>query len=216
MTNLARKSGIHEQVLPGRGQRYTLAIPNGYTGDEAAPLVVALHWGGMVTPFYGRGVLAGLVEPALRELGALVVAPDCLHGDWTNPQSEGEVLALIAFLQDNYNVDAGKVVITGYSQGGRGTWYMAARNQDTFAAALPIAGLPQPDSAGVEWDVPLYVIHGRRDEVFTFEQTERVVAQLKDRGVAVEFVLLEATHYETDRFVRPLRAAVPWIREAWA
>ncbi len=215
MTNLARKAGIHEQVLPGRGQRYTLAIPGGYTGDEAAPLVVALHWGGMVTPFYGRGVLAGLVEPALRELGALVVAPDCLHNDWTNPQSEGEVLALIAFLQDNYNVDAGRVVLTGYSQGGRGTWYMAARNQDMFAAALPIAGLPQPDSADVGWDVPLYVIHGRRDEVFTFEQTERVVAQLKDRGVAVEFVLLEATHYDTDRFVRPLRAAVPWIREAW-
>lgn len=211
------KAGIHEQILSHRGQRYTIAIPGSYADGEAVPLIMALHWGGVVTPFYGKSILAYLVEPALRELGAIIVAPDCVHGDWTNPQSESEVNALLEHLQDSYNIDASRTVITGYSKGGMGTWYLAARNQDKFSAAVPMAGLPQPDSADVEWAIPLYVIHSRRDEIMPFDQTERVVSQLREKGVAVEFVLLQdVTHYETDRFVRPLQAAVPWIRRVWS
>jgi predicted peptidase len=204
-------------MLPRRNQRYTIAIPDGYTDEEAAPLVVVLHWGGIVTPFYGKSILVYLAEPALRELGAIMVAPDCLHKDWTNPQSEAEIDELLEYLQNGYNIDADKMLITGYSKGGVGTWYLAARNQDKFAAAIPMAGQPQPDSANVEWEIPLYVIHSRRDEIMPFEQTERVVGQLRDRGVAVEFVLLkDMTHYETDRFIRPLQATVSWVRKVWA
>ncbi len=211
-----RHAGIHEQVLAHRNQRYTIAVPEGYA-DDAVPLIVVLHWGGVVTPFYGKSILAYLAEPALRELGAMMVAPDCQHGDWTNPQSEAEVVALLEYLQEHYHIDADKTMVTGYSKGGMGTWYLAARNQDRFAAALPMAGYPQPDSADVPWEIPLYVIHSRRDEVIPFEPTERVVTQLKDKGAAVEFVPLEdVTHYETDRFVHPLQAAVPWIRKVWA
>jgi len=216
MKVLARAAGIHEQIFPPRDQRYTIAIPTTYTGEEATPLIVALHYGGTVTPFYGKGILVSLVEPALRELGAIVVAPDCLHGNWTNPQSEAEINALLEYLQAHYAIDARKTVLTGYSLGGSGTWYLAARNRDKFAAAIPMAGWPQPDSADVAWKIPLYVIHSRRDELVPFEQTERVVGQLKGKGVAVEWVLLDRiTHYETERFVKPLRAAVPWIRSVW-
>jgi predicted peptidase len=217
MMTLAREAGIHEQILSRRCQRYTIAVPDGTAGTDAVPLVVVLHWGGIVTPFYGKSILMYLVEPALRGLGAVMVAPDCLHGDWTNPYSEAEVKALLEHVLDNYNIDANKTVLTGYSRGGQGTWYLAARNQDRFAAAIPMAGQPQPDSADVTWEVPLYVIHSRRDEIMPFGQTERVVGRLRDRGADVEFVWLEdVTHYETDRFAQPLRAAVPWIRKAWA
>jgi len=216
MKVLARTPGIHEQIFSPRDQRYTIAIPRAYTGAEAMPLVVALHYGGPVTPFYGKGILAGLVEPALRELGAIVVAPDCQHTNWTNPQSEAGIVALLEHLQAHYTIDARRTLLTGYSLGGSGTWYLAARNQDKFAAAIPMAGWPQPDSADVEWKIPLYAIHSRQDELLPFEQTEQVVHQLKDRGVAVDLVLLDGiTHYETERFVKPLRAAVPWIRSVW-
>jgi dipeptidyl aminopeptidase/acylaminoacyl peptidase len=98
-----------------------------------------------------------------------------------------------------------------------GTWYLAARNQDKFAAAVPMAGLPQPDSADVKWETPLYVIHSRRDEIMSVGQTERVVRQLREKGVAVELVLLQdVTHYETNRFVQPLKAVVPWIKRVWS
>jgi len=217
MTTAAKKTGIHEQIFARRNQRYTIALPAGYADDKPAPLVLALHYGGPVTPFYGSSILAGLVEPALRELGAIIVAPDCLHGDWANPDSELEIVELLKYLQDHYAIDARKTALTGYSLGGIGTWYLAARHQDKFAAAIPMAGWPQPDSAEVEWKIPLYVIHSRQDEVVPFEQTEQVVHQLQEQGAAVELVLLQdITHYETECFVEPLQAAAPWIRKVWA
>ena len=60
------QTGIHEQILSHHSQRYTIAIPDGYVDEEAAPLIVVLHWGGVVMPFYGKSILAYLVEPALR------------------------------------------------------------------------------------------------------------------------------------------------------
>lgn len=82
---------IRQEVLePGR--LYTLAIPASYTGDESVPLVLALHYGGHGAPYFGRGVLTGLVEPALRELEAIIVAPDC-----TGKRASGLVRQLLAF-----------------------------------------------------------------------------------------------------------------------
>jgi predicted peptidase len=217
MAIVAKIAGIHEQILARRNQRYTIAIPAGYADEKPTPLVLALHYGGPVTPFYGSGILVGLVEPALRELGAIIVAPDCQHGDWANLDSELEIVELLKYLQAHYAIDARKTALTGYSLGGAGTWYVAARNQEKFAAAMPMAGWPQPDSAEVEWKIPLYVIHSRADQVVPFDQTEQVVRQLKECGAAVQFVLLEGiTHYETECFVAPLQAAAPWIRKVWA
>ncbi len=216
MTSLELTPGLHQQVFAQRDQRYTIAIPEGYTGEAATPLILALHWGGMVTPFYGRGVLEGLIEPALRELGAIIAAPDCQHGQWANPESEAEVLALLDYLQEQYNLDADKTVLTGYSLGGMGTWYLAARNQDQFSAAVILAGRPQPDSAETDWDIPLYVIHSRVDDVVPLAQTDEVVAQLKGKGAAIEYVLLdEVTHYDAGGFFPALQGAVPWIRGIW-
>jgi hypothetical protein len=154
---------IKEQVLQPGHRRYTIAIPKGYTSGQPVPLVLALHFGGSVTPFYGKLILTGLVEPALRKLGAIIVAPDCTARDWTQPQSEADVLALLDSVQDTY-----------------------------------------------------YVIHSRQDEVMPLEPIEKVVRRLKAKGVSVELVVLDGvTHYETSRFVEPLRAAVLWIEGVW-
>lgn len=210
---LSSEPGIYERRMPHREQRYVLAIPPGLEAGRPAPLVLVLHWGGAVTPFYGRSLLEGLVAPALKALGAIMVAPDCLHGDWSNPNSEAEILMLLAYLQGHYPVDRARQVITGYSMGGEGCWYLAARNQDLFSAAVPMAGWPQPDSAEVDWRIPLYVIQSRDDEVIAFEPTEKVVRALQARGKSIEYLLLEGVgHYDSGRFYRPLQAAVPWLK----
>ncbi len=215
--SFAKTTGIYEQIFARRDQRYTIAIPASYTDASPSPLILALHWGGIVTPFYGKSILMGLVEPALRELGAIIVAPDCQHEDWGNPASEKEITALLDHLQDNYNVDDRKILLTGYSKGGIGTWYLAARHQTKFAAAIPMAAPPQPDSASVDWTIPLYVIHSRADEHFGFEQTEQVVRQLESKGAAIEFVLLDdVSHYDAEGFVQPLKATIAWVKAAWA
>ena len=209
-------SGFQEMLLPGTNRRYTLVIPQGYSGEVAVPLVVSLHYGGRVTPFYGRGLLETLIEPALRELGAIFIAPDSAADDWANFQAEEHVIQLLDHVMELYSIDASKTLLTGYSMGGRGTWYLAARHQDRFKAALPIAGSPETDSGSIDWQIPLYVIHGALDRVIPLGPSQAVVNQLKSSGKPIEFIVLDGvSHYEIPQYGQHLAKAIPWVKEAW-
>jgi predicted peptidase len=211
--------GLSQMFGDGIDLNYTLTIPEGYDPERPTPLVLALHygWNGLEPPpFYGQGFLGILISPALSELGAILVAPDCPAQDWANPTSESVVMALLDFIQENYTIDEGKILITGYSLGGAGTWYIAARHQARFSAAIPMAGWPDRESLDLVQELPLYVIHSRQDQVVPIGETEQAVEVLKDRGVAVEFVVVTGIqHYETRSFGGPLREAIPWIKATW-
>jgi predicted peptidase len=207
---------IQEKVLPSGEQRYTIAVPVGYTGNQPIPLVLALHFGGEVTPFYGRTILEELIEPALRELGAIIIAPDCPTNSWTDPQSEKAVLELLAYVEENYAVDVRRRLITGYSMGGAGTWYLAARNPDRFSAAVIMAGWPPQAIEDVEWKIPLVIIHSRQDEIVPLQSTEYFTNSLQEKGAPVKLVVLDGiTHYEMFRFVEPLRTTISWVESVW-
>ncbi|MBH97084.1 MAG: hypothetical protein CMM56_01385 [Rhodospirillaceae bacterium] len=208
--------GFYELILPGTDRRYTIVVPEGYSPGDSVPLVLSLHYGGSVTPFYGRGLLENLIEPALRGLGAILVAPDSAAGDWSNPEAEQHVLQLLTHVMRVYNIDEQKTLVTGYSMGGRGTWYLASRNQDYFRAALPIAGLPESNSGSIDWQIPIYVIHGAQDQVLALKPNQLVVQELQSRDSPVQLVVLDGVgHYEIPRYQEHLAAAVPWIRESW-
>ncbi len=209
--------GIYQMTLPAMGRRYSLAIPDGYTGQEPAPLIVSLHYGGEVTPFYGQGLLEALIEPALRDLGAIIVAPDSAAGSWANPTAEQHVLELLDHIQANYSIDPNKTLLIGYSMGGSGTWYLTPRHPERFRAAIVMAGRPQADSTSFDWETPMYVIHSAADQVVPFESTEAAVKRLRGQGVFIDLVVVdEISHYEIPRYRPYLSAAIPWIQQAWA
>ncbi len=83
---------MHLEMLGPGGELYTLSVPDGYSPARPAPLVVSLHFGGPVSPHYGRLLLESVVEPALRPLGAPMVAPDCNAPAWVAPECESFVL----------------------------------------------------------------------------------------------------------------------------
>lgn len=195
--------------------RYTIALPTVPDGQRV-PLVVALHYAGEVTPWYGRGVLVGLVEPGLRSLGAVIAAPDCVGDGWADPSSEQAVLDLLAHLLATQPVDPQRVVLTGYSMGGIGTWALASRHPSRFSAAIPIAGHPRHATAAIH-GVPLMAIHGSDDEIIGPAPTEAHVAALHEAGVPARMVLVEGlTHYETGAFVPALERAATWVQEVWS
>ena len=209
-------SVFHEQILQPGDRRVTVAVPARYDGAEPVPLVVVLHFAGAVTPFFGRHMLAELAEPALRNLGAVMIAPDCTDADWTGPDSEATVLAATDWAKRTYRIDPARTLLTGYSMGAMGTWYLAARHQDIFRAALIVSGLPLTRAAEVEWRIPLYVIHSRDDGLLLLKPTADVVAQLRAKGANAQLVVVDGlTHYRVSGFIPYLRAAIPWVRRAW-
>lgn len=215
--------GVHEARLQrdaGEPVLYTLSIPEGFEADEPHPLVLALHFAGRNRPHFGRGILEGLVEPALRDLGALIVAPDSLGGGWTSSKSERAVLDLLDFLGSSYRIDPERVLVTGYSMGGMGTWYLAARHPDRFTAAIPLAGAPRAlsdEELRVLTGLPLYAIHSIVDTVVPSGATEVAIGKLRSWEAAnVELVLVDdITHYDVPGFRPYLLEAGKWLRRVW-
>jgi predicted peptidase len=206
---------IKAVMEPGH-RRYSVLLPEGYTGQQEIGLVIALHFGGHGTPYYGEIFLQEFICPALQELQAIIAAPDCPTKNWTLPESQNFILELIEYLLVQYKIDPGKILVTGYSIGGIGTWTMAWRYPERFSAAVAIAAQPPDDLVNEEWEVPLYVIQGRDDELFPIVNTTRVVVQLEQLGKDVTYRIVEkARHFEVLKYIGPMRDAVPWILNRW-
>jgi dipeptidyl aminopeptidase/acylaminoacyl peptidase len=66
------------------------------------------------------------------------------------------------------------------------------------------------------WQVPVFAVHSRADEVMPIGPTEQMVGELRRMGKNAQIVVLTGiTHYQTDRHVDGLRRAVPWLQALW-
>ena len=84
-----------------------------------------------------------------------------------------------------YNVDSSRIYIVGNSMGGYGTWRLASRHPDLFAAAIPFCGftggLPLENLA----NVAVWACHDVQDPVVAFAQTQVAVELLRGWGYPV-------------------------------
>jgi predicted peptidase len=211
--------GVHDLTLqvPGGGaMTYALSIPRGYSPDHAVPLVLVLHSGGARIPNYGREFMKGLVLPALGDLRGIMIAPDCPAASWTDATADQLVMTLLQQTLENYAIDRRRVLVTGYSMGGRGTWFMASHHPDLFTAAIPMAASTGDDPVERLGTMPTYVIHSRNDEVIPFAPAERTAKQLTAMGRPVTFDAVSGlTHFQMGGYVDALRRAGGWIATRW-
>ena len=210
--------GLYTRTLDrdaGPSIGYAISVPPGYDRTTPVPLVLALHFGVQGGPslYAGRDVLRILIGPALAEFGAVMVAPDALDGGpWDTRQNEEAVLWLLDSVMRSYRIDPGKVIVTGFSMGGAGTWHFAGKYPERFAAAVPVAGRP-PATAG-NWRVPVFAVHSRSDRVVAIGPTEQRIDELKRAGIRAELIALDRpTHFQTGAHTEGLRQAVPWLRQ---
>ena len=195
--------------------RYAISVPADYAPASPRPLVLALHPSGN-DPYYGGAFMRRIVAPALQELGAIIVAPDCPAGSWTDPAAEHAVMLLLEKVIADYAVDRARVLVTGFSMGGRGTWHFAARHADVFTAAIPIASATGDESLDRLSNRPTYIIHSRRDEVMPFDAVQATATRLEQAGRRVRFEALDTPgHYDMAGYIEALRRGGRWVAERW-
>ena len=204
-------AGVHQASLPlpvGGSFVFSYAVPSpAPEPGDSIPLIIALHFAGG----NGNDYLVNLAEPGLRDLGGIIVAPNVLGTVWTNFLSENSVMGFIALAIEDWPIDPDRVVVTGYSDGGIGTWYLTDRHPEVFSAGIPMAS---PPVGSLEQRGPLFVIHGAQDELFNVQTTIQAVDILRSNGTIVELRVPEAlSHYEAYSYVETLREAVPWLQE---
>lgn len=215
----ARAADIRNLTFPlpdGTVMLYGLSVPDGYTASQPRALILALHSGGQRMRYYGSAYTQNLVGPAASRLGAIIVAPDCTWQDWTEPAAERAVLALMEHVMREYAVDRKRVLVTGFSMGGRGTWFMASRHQDLFTASIPMAASVSDLPVDSLATMPTYVIHSRRDEVVPFGPAERNAKELARLKRPIRFEAVDdLAHFEMLSYVPALRRGIEWVASRW-
>ncbi len=206
------------QAPGGVSMRYAVSVPRGYDGRAPVPLVLALHPGGDRFPYIGGAFMEQVILPALYyDLDAIVIAPDAPGQSWTDDTSEQAVLALVRRIMRDQAIDARRVLVAGFSMGGRGTWTMSARHPDLFTGAIVMAGSTGDTPVADLGRIPTYVIHSREDDVVPFRPAERTARELEGLGRTVHFDPIDgAGHFDMGSYVEPLQRGVRWILDRWS
>jgi len=175
---------LNQQVTKTVQCDYLLYLPPGYGEKEQKwPLIMFLHGAGE------RGDNLELVKkhgpPKLIEQGKdfpfIIVSPQCPRGIWW-PEKLDTLVALLDEIESKYAVDADRVYLTGLSMGGFGTWSLACRHPQRFAAVAPICGGGQWFLANRLKNVPVWAFHGARDRVVPLDQSKSMVEAVKRAG----------------------------------
>jgi predicted peptidase len=203
-------------VAGGVEMLYAISVPKDLSPRDPRPLVLALHSGGERMRFYGEAYSRLLVAPALDHLRPIIIAPDCPSQSWADPLAERSVLALIEQVRREQPVDARRVLVTGFSLGGRGTWFMASHHPEIFTAAIPMAAPLGDEPVAALATMPTYIIHSRQDQVVAFAPAEQNARALQKLGRPVMFEALDGLgHFQMGGYVDALGRAGRWIAERW-
>lgn len=163
---------------------YLIALPEGYDADgDAVPVLLFLHGAGERGKDLSKVKMHGppkMVEKG-RDFGAIVVSPQCPKDSWWTYEIDA-LIALLDKIERDYNVDKKRIYVTGLSMGGYGTFALAARQPDRFAAAVPICGGGELFAAWRLTKLPMWVFHGEADNVVPVEESKRLVRMIQDGG----------------------------------
>ncbi|HRJ28289.1 MAG TPA: prolyl oligopeptidase family serine peptidase [Cyclobacteriaceae bacterium] len=187
---------------------YRLLFPKNST-LEKYPLVIFLHGSGergrdneqnlkYITDLF-------LNETNRNTFPAYVVVPQCpadkrwAPQDWYGKLEEpaSSIMALLDSLVQHESVDPNRIYLMGLSMGGFGTWYLITRFPDRFAAAVPICGGGDWNQAKTISHIPLWIFHGRKDEVVLPEQSRKMVHALKKVGTKPRYTEYKKTGHDS-------------------
>jgi len=129
----------------GRLQPYSLYVPSALASPPSAglPLVVYLHGlnGYIDEPF---GPVLGL-EAIAEDRGYLLAGALGRGDNLYRGEGERDVLDVITDVTAAYPVDPDRVYLMGHSMGAQGTYSVALRNPDRFAAIAPVQTTASPE-----------------------------------------------------------------------
>ena len=175
---------FEETVTKTLSCKYLLFLPEGYGQEEKDwPLMLFLHGAGERGSDLQKVKVHGppkIVEKQ-QDFPFIVVSPQCPEGDWWD-----EKLDVLTNLLDDivarYEIDTDRIYLTGLSMGGYGTWALASKYPDRFAAIAPICGGGKRFMAYRLKDTPVWAFHGAKDRVVPLEESEEMVEAINDRG----------------------------------
>ncbi len=155
------------------------------------------------TPWPMTGAVADPVLP---------VGPEGPPDGW--PRRERDLLTILDQALGRYRVDPDRVYLTGLSYGGFGTWYLASRHPERFAAIAPVVGWGHPELMAplAERRMPVWAFAGGRDPAVPVKHFFAGLNELERLGHdAVRFTVHEDSGHDVWRRVYGGRDLYDWL-----
>lgn len=184
------------------GQRYPLVIFLHGSGERGNDNEAQLTHGGSV-----------FTNPAVMEkYPAFVIFPQCPEDSQWSPydkaltfndsapipeenDTEKALVELIKQTIADNPVDANRIYISGLSMGGIGTFDLACRYPELFAAAAPMCGAVNPTRLTAAKDVRFLIFHGADDDVVPTVWSRKAYKALREAGADVRYVEFAGTNH---------------------
>ena len=183
----AKGPGWHLRTLKRAGQdrKYSLYVPKEYDGQTPLPVVLFLHGSGE----RGKdGILptqAGIGPAILKSpdsFPAIVIFPQATKTWKAGSPDAADALAALDEVLSEWKSDPRRVILTGLSMGGEGSWLIGARYPERFAAVIPVCGRGKPDLAATLAKRPVWTVIGDLDKLEPLLETRAMVQALIDAG----------------------------------
>ena len=188
----SEKPGPGKQVLMTEGfskrvlDAYWLYLPENYTEDKKWPMIMYLQGGDAAASSYPNTVKDGgpvyyllNQQKAILPDSFIIVNPHMKPGTMEDRQWYKNTEALIQIIDQTIlqnNADPDRIYLTGLSRGGHGSWGVAKRHPEKFAAIVPIAGAITCNSNCEKMeDLAIWIAHNDKDPVVDYEYPQKAV-----------------------------------------
>jgi predicted peptidase len=197
----------------GESRTYVVYVPDDYTPAKQWPLVVFLHGmgergsDGLIQSEVGIG---SAIRRNSERFPCIVVMPQCPKDKiWIDAFDHIDEAIRVSL--EDYAIDRDRILLTGLSMGGFGTWAYGALHADTIAALTPICGGGNADDAPSLANVPIWAFHGEIDSVVSPEETRTMVDAVKAAGGTIRYTEYPGVdHNSWDRAYRDSEA-IAWL-----
>ena len=89
---------------------------------------------------------------------------------------------------EEYRADRSRTFLAGHSMGAIGTWKIAPKYPDLWAAIAPFSGSGAPATLERIRTVPEIVVHGDADPTVNVAGSRAMVAKLKELGTEFKYI----------------------------
>lgn len=228
-TPVDAQTGFLDRTITTDGEsfRYQVYVPSDYTPSQTWPVIVSLHGNGRQGT---DGILQTGTDFAIRirenraPFPAIVVFPQAKRGTrWFYPQMQQLVMAELSRTIAEFRVDTTRLYLHGYSMGATGSYRLAYKFPDRFAAVVAVAGRIEPgvdytpDEIAVDHatnpviansdpfsalaaglgKIPMWIFHGDADRNVPLDQSRRLVAALRRLGAPLLYTELPGADHDT-------------------
>ena len=166
-------SSAQEKLKVGGTEReYKIYVPKDLGAKR--PLLISCH-GMSQDAAYQMGMLD--IQSVADTAKFVTVFPEGISKSWdiTGNRDINFMLAIIDEMVEKYDIDRGRVYLSGFSMGGMFTYHAMNKIADRIAAFAPISGYPMGGATASPNVRPIPIIHthGTSDDVVTFANVQK-------------------------------------------